>query len=71
MYGAIIFATDGPIATIKLNRPDKLNAFGGTMREEILDVLAKLSADETIRVLDPPAWRQRRQGLHSFPVHDQ
>src|SRR5262245_48293661 len=51
MYGAILFATDGPIATIKLNRPDKLNAFGGTMREEILDVLAKLSADDTIRVL--------------------
>jgi enoyl-CoA hydratase/carnithine racemase len=51
MYQAIIFATDGPIATIKLNRPDKLNAFGGPMREEILDVLAKLAADETIRVL--------------------
>lgn len=51
MYEAIIFATDGPIATIKLNRPDKLNAFGGAMREEILDALAKLSADDTIRVL--------------------
>jgi 2-(1,2-epoxy-1,2-dihydrophenyl)acetyl-CoA isomerase len=51
MYEAIIFLTDGPIATIKLNRPDKLNAFGGPMREEILDVLAKLAVDNTIRVL--------------------
>jgi enoyl-CoA hydratase/carnithine racemase len=51
MYEAIIFTTDGPIATIKLNRPDKLNAFGGPMREEILDVLARLAVDDTIRVL--------------------
>jgi enoyl-CoA hydratase/carnithine racemase len=51
MYDAIIFVTDGPIATIKLNRPDKLNAFGGPMREEILDVLARVSADDRIRVL--------------------
>lgn len=51
MYEAIIFSTSGPIATIKLNRPDKLNAFGGPMREEILDALAKVNADDTIRVL--------------------
>src|SRR5262245_66672945 len=51
MYEAIIFATDGPIATIRLNRPDKLNAFGGPMREEILDAMAKIAGDDSIRVL--------------------
>ena len=51
MYEAIIFTTDGPIATIKLNRPEKLNAFGGPMREEILDALAKIAGDDRIRVL--------------------
>src|SRR4029453_13300873 len=51
MYQAIILATDGPIATIKLNRPDKLNAFGGPLREEILDALGKLAIDDAIRVL--------------------
>src|SRR4029450_12190447 len=51
MYEAIIFTTDGPIATIRLNRPDKLNAFGGPMRDEILDALDKVSADDSIRVL--------------------
>ena len=51
MYEAIIFTTDGPIAIIKLNRPDKLNAFGGPMREEILDVLAKIGADDAVRVV--------------------
>ena len=51
MYEAIIFTTDGPIATVKLNRPDKLNAFGGPMREEILDVLAKIGTDNAVRVV--------------------
>jgi 2-(1,2-epoxy-1,2-dihydrophenyl)acetyl-CoA isomerase len=51
MYEAIIFNTEGPIATIKLNRPDKLNAFGGPMREEILDALAKIAFNDGVRVL--------------------
>jgi len=51
MYEAIVFSFDGPIATIKLNRPDKLNAFGGPMREEILDALEKVEANEAVRVL--------------------
>lgn len=51
MYQAIIFGVDGPIATIRLNRPDKLNAFGGPMRDEILDALDKVAADDGIRVL--------------------
>jgi 2-(1,2-epoxy-1,2-dihydrophenyl)acetyl-CoA isomerase len=51
MYEAIILTTDGPVATIKLNRPDKLNAFGGPMREELLDAIARIHSDEELRVL--------------------
>jgi enoyl-CoA hydratase/carnithine racemase len=51
MYESIIYSTDGPVATIKLNRPEKLNAFGGAMREEILSALELVAADEAIRVL--------------------
>jgi len=51
MYQSIIYATDGPVATIKLNRPEKLNAFGGSMREEILDALDGVAGDDQIRVL--------------------
>jgi enoyl-CoA hydratase/carnithine racemase len=36
---------------MKLNRPEKLNAFGGPIRDEILDLLPKIAADETIRAL--------------------
>jgi enoyl-CoA hydratase/carnithine racemase len=50
MYETII-VTVGSIATIKLNRPEKLNAFGGPMREEILDALDKIAADDGIRAV--------------------
>src|SRR5213083_1886570 len=51
MYQTIIFTTADSIATIKLNRPEKLNAFGGPMREEILDALEKIARDDDIRAV--------------------
>jgi 2-(1,2-epoxy-1,2-dihydrophenyl)acetyl-CoA isomerase len=43
-------AGDG-IATITLNRPDKLNAFTGTMREDLLEALRACESDEAVRVI--------------------
>lgn len=51
MYESIIFKSEDSIGLLKLNRPEKLNAFGGAIREEILDLLAKVAADESIRAL--------------------
>src|SRR6059036_3922822 len=51
MYQTIIFSTADSIATIKLNRPEKLNAFGGPMREEILDALEKIAREDDIRAV--------------------
>jgi len=51
MYQSIILDAPGPIATIKLNRPEKLNAFGGPMREELLDVFGKIGANDRVRVV--------------------
>lgn len=39
------------VATILLNRPDKLNAFVGTMREELLDALTRAASESTVRVV--------------------
>ncbi len=39
------------ICTITLNRPDKLNAFSGTMREELLDALVVADHDVECRVV--------------------
>ena len=37
-YETLIFKTDGPIATITLNRPDSANALDVTMARELVDV---------------------------------
>ncbi|HEX7190056.1 MAG TPA: enoyl-CoA hydratase [Thermoanaerobaculia bacterium] len=39
------------ITTITLNRPEKLNAFSGTMREELLDALVVAGRDAGCRVV--------------------
>jgi 2-(1,2-epoxy-1,2-dihydrophenyl)acetyl-CoA isomerase len=51
MYESINFDTHDSVGILKLNRPEKLNAFGGPIRDEILDLLAKIAADDGIRVL--------------------
>src|SRR6476469_8915890 len=51
MYEAIIYSTEGPVVTVKLNRPAKLNAFGGPMREELIDAIGKIAADDSLRVV--------------------
>ena len=41
----------GGVATVTLNRPDKLNAFTGTMREDLLEALRACERDESVRVV--------------------
>ncbi|HEV7428164.1 MAG TPA: enoyl-CoA hydratase-related protein [Thermoanaerobaculia bacterium] len=43
--------TQTHITTITLDRPEKLNAFGGTMREELLAAIRAAAEDETCRVV--------------------
>ncbi len=51
-YTNITYETDGPIATITLNRPDKLNALSEDLQLEVRDALEQAGwADETIRVI--------------------
>jgi len=44
-------ATNDNITTITLNRPEKLNSFSGTMREDLLATLRAAAEDETCRVV--------------------
>ena len=41
-YDSIDFKTDGTIARITLNRPDRLNSFTAAMHAELRDALANL-----------------------------
>lgn len=47
----VLVALDGAIGKITLNRPEKLNAFAGRMREEIAEAVTRLAEDAAIRVL--------------------
>lgn len=48
MYQDIIYEVDDPVATITLNRPEKLNAWTGTMDKELRHALAAAEADEKV-----------------------
>ena len=48
-FEQIIYAKDGHVATIAMNRPAKLNAYSEKMVHEILDALADARDDDAIR----------------------
>ena len=50
-YEHILLARDGGVGTLTLNRPEKLNAFAGAMRQELADALEELERDGTVRVI--------------------
>jgi 2-(1,2-epoxy-1,2-dihydrophenyl)acetyl-CoA isomerase len=47
----ILFSTDGGVARLTLNRPDRLNSFNDAMHAEVRDAIAEVNADESVRVL--------------------
>lgn len=49
LVNGITVERDGGIGWIRINRPERLNAFAGTMREEIEAGLLELEADDEIR----------------------
>src|SRR5438105_7651489 len=50
-YQEILYDVDGPVLTITLNRPDKLNAFTFTMMNELIDAFDQADADDDIRAV--------------------
>jgi enoyl-CoA hydratase/carnithine racemase len=50
-YQHILAAADGPILTVTLNRPEKLNAYTGTMGVELADVFRRADEDDAVRVV--------------------
>lgn len=50
-YETILLERRGPVAVIRFNRPDKLNAMNSTMKDEIVAALAELEADDAVRVV--------------------
>jgi enoyl-CoA hydratase/carnithine racemase len=50
-YQEILYDVDGPVLTITLNRPDKLNAFTFTMMNEFIDAFDRADADDAVGVV--------------------
>lgn len=50
-YSQILLEKDGPIATITLNRPEKMNAYTRVMMQEMIDALDDTDADDNIRAV--------------------
>jgi enoyl-CoA hydratase/carnithine racemase len=50
-YEHINYETDGAIATITLNRPDKLNAYTAIMGRELEDAFNQADQDDAVRVI--------------------
>ncbi|HEU5032231.1 MAG TPA: crotonase/enoyl-CoA hydratase family protein [Spirillospora sp.] len=50
-YAEIEYEVQDGIATVTLNRPDKMNAYTFTMRNEMLDVFDRIDADDDVRAV--------------------
>src|SRR2546430_14286188 len=50
-YETIKYEVAENILTITLNRPDKLNAFNGTMQQELIDAFDAADKDDDIRAI--------------------
>ncbi|MBV8817873.1 MAG: enoyl-CoA hydratase [Acidobacteriaceae bacterium] len=50
-YQEILYDTADRIATITLNRPEKLNAWTGVMDQEVRDAMYAAEADDNVRVI--------------------
>ena len=50
-YDEITYAVDGAVATLTLDRPDRLNAFTGRMMQEMISAFDEIDADDRVRAV--------------------
>ena len=50
-YETLLYELDGPILTVTLNRPEKLNAYTAIMGAELTDAFQRADADDAVRVV--------------------
>jgi enoyl-CoA hydratase/carnithine racemase len=50
-YETILYEVDGPVLTITLNRPDKLNAYTAVMGVELAEAFHRADEDDDVRVV--------------------
>ena len=50
-YECLIYEVKDHVATLTLNRPDRLNALGGSLRDDLHDAITRSAADPEVRVM--------------------
>jgi enoyl-CoA hydratase/carnithine racemase len=50
-FQTLLYAVEDGVATITLNRPDKLNAFTAQMRDELIAAFDLTDADDAVRAV--------------------
>ena len=50
-YETLLYEIDGPVLTVTLNRPDKLNAYTAVMGAELEDAFLRADADDAVRAI--------------------
>jgi len=50
-YECLLYEVKDGIATLTLNSPERLNALGGTLRQDLHDALTRAGADPEVRVM--------------------
>jgi enoyl-CoA hydratase/carnithine racemase len=50
-YECLLYEVKDGIATLTLNRPERLNALGGTLRQDLHDAVTRAAADPEVRVM--------------------
>ena len=80
-YKCLLYDVQDGIATLTMNRPERLNALGDTLREDLQDAVTRASEDPDVRVLiltgagkgfcsggDVKAMNERRESGSARPV---
>ena len=50
-YECLIYEVKDHVATLTLNRPDRLNALGGSLRDDLHDAITRSAADPDVRAM--------------------
>ena len=62
-FETLLTAVDAGVMTITLNRPEKLNAFTGTMMAELIAAFDEADADDAVRAVVVTGMERLAEGV--------